>query len=59
MEIAEDDSRREINSERADGGFFELIIAEVLASDAGSYSCTATNKYGEESCECNMTVCGK
>lgn len=49
----------EINKDRVNAGFFELIIAEVLKSDAGTYSCTATNKYGQDSCECNMTVCGK
>lgn len=59
VEITEDDSRREINKERASAGFYELIIAEILNSDAGTYSCTATNKYGSESCECKMTVCGE
>lgn len=48
----------EINRDRADNAFFELVFAEVLKSDAGTYSCTASNKYGQESCECKMTVCG-
>lgn len=59
VEITDDDSRMEINKERASAGFFELVIAEVLKTDAATYSCTASNKYGEESCECTMSVCGK
>jgi hypothetical protein len=32
------------------------VIADVLPEDAGKYSCTATNKYGEASCEATVTV---
>ncbi|XP_059609271.1 obscurin isoform X5 [Phlebotomus argentipes] len=51
------DSHIEINSEREEAGFYELIIAEVNKRDAGNYSCTATNKHGEASCEAHVTVC--
>lgn len=49
----------EVNTERRDAGFYELIIPEVEKRDAGMYSCTASNKYGEASCEAIMSVCGK
>lgn len=58
VEITGEDSRREVNKDRSDAGFFELVIAEILKSDEGTYSCTASNKYGQETCECKMTVCG-
>lgn len=46
-------------TEKADKGFYELVIADVLPEDAGKYSCTATNKYGEVSCEATVTVTSK
>lgn len=51
------DSHIQINSEKDYLGFYELIIPEVKYSDAGKYSCTATNKYGSASCEASVTVC--
>ncbi|GAB0092620.1 Obscurin [Sergentomyia squamirostris] len=56
-EIQEGDTRIEINKDREEAGFYELIIAEVSKKDGGSYSCTATNKYGEANCEARVTVC--
>uniref|UniRef100_A0A1B0CNM4 Ig-like domain-containing protein n=1 Tax=Lutzomyia longipalpis TaxID=7200 RepID=A0A1B0CNM4_LUTLO len=56
--IQEGDARVEINREREEAGFYELIIAEVSKKDAGHYTCTATNKFGEASCEAVVTVCG-
>lgn len=50
------DSHIQINSEKDYLGFYELIIPEVKYSDAGRYSCTATNKYGSVNCEAQMTV---
>lgn len=50
-------SHIQINSEKDYLGFYELIIPEVKYSDAGKYSCTATNKYGSTSCEATVTVC--
>lgn len=38
-------------------GSYELIIPEVKQSDAGHYSCKATNKYGSVDCESTVTVC--
>ncbi|XP_055686187.1 obscurin isoform X7 [Lutzomyia longipalpis] len=55
--IQEGDARVEINREREEAGFYELIIAEVSKKDAGHYTCTATNKFGEASCEAVVTVC--
>ena len=46
-------------TEKADKGFYELVIADVLPQDAGKYSCTASNKYGEVSCEATVTVTSK
>lgn len=40
-------------------GFYELVIPEVQIADAGTYKCTATNKFGEASCEGVLTVVGK
>lgn len=37
-------------------GFYELIVPEVRKTDAGHYSCTATNKYGIANCEATVTV---
>jgi hypothetical protein len=46
-------------TEKAEKGFYELVIADVLPEDAGKYSCTATNKYGEVSSEATVTVTSK
>ncbi|XP_066993450.2 obscurin isoform X6 [Anabrus simplex] len=46
----------QVVTERADKGFYELVIAEVKKEDAGKYSCTATNKNGEASCEATVMV---
>lgn len=48
--------RVKVITEKADKGFFELVIPEVLEEDAGKYSCTATNKCGETSCEATLSV---
>lgn len=50
------DSHIQINSEKDYLGFYELIIPEVKYSDAGKFSCTATNKYGSASCDARVTV---
>ncbi|XP_035445096.2 obscurin isoform X4 [Spodoptera frugiperda] len=41
---------------RADRGCYELVIADVLPSDAGRYSCRAMNIYGEVTSEATVTV---
>ncbi|XP_075991750.1 obscurin isoform X3 [Anticarsia gemmatalis] len=41
---------------RADRGCYELVIADVLPSDAGVYSCKAINIYGEVSSEATVSV---
>ena len=45
-----------IVAEKADKGFYELVIPDVLKEDAGKYSCTATNSHGETYCEATVTV---
>lgn len=57
--ILPDDKRIQIVTEKAEKGFYELVIANVLPEDAGKYSCTAKNKYGEVSCEATVTVTSK
>lgn len=44
---------------RADRGCYELVIADVLPSDAGRYSCKAMNIYGEVTSEATVTVVGE
>ncbi|XP_046622205.1 obscurin isoform X7 [Neodiprion virginianus] len=48
--------RIKIVTEKADKGFYELVIAAVQREDAGKYSCTAMNRFGETSCEAKVTV---
>lgn len=55
-EIAVGDESVQVNSEKDYLGFYELILPEVKKSDAGHYSCTATNKYGIEKCDAYLTV---
>lgn len=55
--ISGTDGHIQINSDKDYLGFYELIIPEVIKSDAGQYSCTATNKYGSAKCEASVTVC--
>lgn len=58
-EISPNNERIHIVTEKADKGFYELVIADVLPEDAGKYSCTATNKYGAVSCDATVTVTSK
>ncbi|XP_063617006.1 obscurin isoform X2 [Cydia splendana] len=51
-----DSDRVSIIRTRAEKGFFELVIADVVPSDAGVYSCRAMNIYGECSTEAKVTV---
>jgi hypothetical protein len=57
--ISPNNERIQIVTEKAEKGFYELVIANVLPEDAGKYSCTAKNKYGEVSCEATVTVTSK
>ncbi|XP_022821456.1 obscurin isoform X5 [Spodoptera litura] len=41
---------------RAERGCYELVIADVLPSDAGRYSCRAMNIYGEVTSEATVSV---
>ncbi|KAK7869432.1 hypothetical protein R5R35_008161 [Gryllus longicercus] len=52
----EDSDRMRVISERADIGFYELVIADVRKEDAGKYSCQAMNKYGDVTSEAVVTV---
>ncbi|XP_078034638.1 obscurin isoform X5 [Augochlora pura] len=49
-------TRVKIISEQSDKGFYEIVIGDVQKEDAGKYSCTAKNRFGEASCEANVTV---
>ncbi|XP_011159692.1 obscurin isoform X6 [Solenopsis invicta] len=48
--------RVKIIRDNAEKGFYELVIADVQKQDAGKYSCTAMNRYGEATCEAMVTV---
>lgn len=56
-EIKSADPHIQIHSEKDYLGYYELVIPEVLKSDAGTFTCTATNKYGTEKCEAHVTIC--
>lgn len=56
-EILTGDSHIQIHSEKDYLGYYELVIPEVKNSDAGIFTCTATNKYGIEKCDAIVTVC--
>ncbi|KAI4489747.1 hypothetical protein M0804_003929 [Polistes exclamans] len=49
-------ARVTIVTEKADKGFYEMVIPDVQKVDAGKYSCTAMNRYGEATCEATVTV---
>uniref|UniRef100_A0A2A4JMB9 Hemolin n=1 Tax=Heliothis virescens TaxID=7102 RepID=A0A2A4JMB9_HELVI len=51
-----DSDRVSIIRTRADRGCYELVISDVLPSDAGKYSCKAMNIYGEVTSEATVTV---
>nr|XP_031831778.1 obscurin isoform X2 [Nomia melanderi] len=48
--------RVKVVTEQAEHGFYELVLADVQKEDAGKYSCTAKNRFGEASCEAVVTV---
>ncbi|XP_061708256.1 obscurin isoform X3 [Cydia pomonella] len=56
IKATSDFDRVSIIRTRAEKGFFELVIADVVPSDAGVYSCRAMNIYGECSTEAKVTV---
>ncbi|XP_026836119.1 obscurin isoform X2 [Drosophila erecta] len=55
-EILETNDRIQIIRDKDYLGFYELVIAEVQKTDAGTYSCKATNKHGEANCEAIATT---
>ncbi|XP_070134157.1 obscurin isoform X1 [Drosophila bipectinata] len=56
VEILEINDRIQIIREKDYLGFYELVIADVQKSDAGTYTCKATNKFGEATCEAVATT---
>ncbi|XP_032570248.1 obscurin isoform X7 [Drosophila sechellia] len=55
-EILETNDRIQIIRDKDYLGFYELVIADVQKTDAGTYSCKATNKHGEANCEAIATT---
>ncbi|XP_043948228.1 obscurin isoform X2 [Drosophila biarmipes] len=55
-EILETNDRIQIIRDKDYLGFYELVIADVQKTDSGTYSCKATNKFGEASCEAVATT---
>ncbi|XP_039228488.1 obscurin isoform X7 [Drosophila yakuba] len=55
-EILETNDRIQIIRDKDYLGFYELVIADVQKTDAGTYSCKATNKHGEANCEAVATT---
>uniref|UniRef100_A0A6P4FNS7 Muscle M-line assembly protein unc-89 isoform X5 n=1 Tax=Drosophila rhopaloa TaxID=1041015 RepID=A0A6P4FNS7_DRORH len=55
-EILETNDRIQIIRDKDYLGFYELVIADVQKGDSGTYSCKATNKYGEANCEAIATT---
>ncbi|XP_016928763.3 obscurin isoform X6 [Drosophila suzukii] len=55
-EILETNDRIQIIRDKDYLGFYELVIADVQKTDSGTYSCKATNKFGEASCEAIATT---
>ncbi|XP_064554448.1 obscurin isoform X2 [Drosophila montana] len=55
-EILESSDRIQIIRDKDYLGFYELVIVDVQKDDAGIYSCKATNKFGEASCEAQATT---
>lgn len=53
VEITE--SRNEFE-QKQEGEDFKLIIKNVSTDLQGKYSCKLKNSYGEDGCECNLTV---
>lgn len=58
-EILETNDRIQIIRDKDYLGFYELVIADVQKTDAGTYSCKATNKHGEANCDAIATTVGK
>ncbi|XP_070068460.1 obscurin isoform X3 [Drosophila takahashii] len=55
-EILETNDRIQIIRDKDYLGFYELVIADVQKTDSGTYSCKATNKFGEATCEAVATT---
>lgn len=56
---AADGERVSIVRTRAERGCYELVIADVCADDAGTYTCNAINIYGDCVTEAKVTVVGE
>lgn len=58
VKISETSDHFQVMRDQSDKGFYELIIPVVKKEDAGSYKCVAINKFGESSCQANVTITG-
>ncbi|XP_059058380.1 obscurin, partial [Achroia grisella] len=54
--VSSEEERVKIVRTRAERGCYELVIADVVASDAGRYSCRAQNIYGDVASDAVVTV---
>lgn len=59
LQVSGDLGRAVVISDKADIGFYELVISDVQNEDSGKYTCVAKNKFGECTCEGRVTVTGK
>ena len=53
-----EDARVVINRDGGPNGTYEIIIKKVQTGDAGSYTCVASNSFGNEECVGTVTVKG-
>ncbi|KAL7294623.1 hypothetical protein TKK_0011927 [Trichogramma kaykai] len=54
--IEPSNERVKIFSDKAEHGFYEIVIPNVQQKDAGKYTCKAINRFGEASSEATVTV---
>ena len=51
--------RLKVVDDQSATGFYELVIKDVVESDAGEYTCNALNRFGETKSTAKVTVTSK